>query len=297
MADIAAAGPDAYAGADAVVLGVPYDSAVTYQPGARMGPYHLRRTSALVGPHHPVHGLDVFSTLRVYDGGNVPAPPFNAGAMRELVQAEVGHVADANAVPVLAGGDHSITLPALRALHARHGKISLVHVDAHFDTSTAEVWGERYHHGTPVRNAIEEELLQPGRLFQIGLRGGWKDVHDADLSRDFGGTMIAADELDRDRIDALGRQIRDSFGDSPVYVSFDIDAVDPAFAPATGTPIAGGMTSREALALLRSLAGLNVVGFDLVEVSPALDHADITCTLGAQLLYEGLALVAVSRRR
>jgi agmatinase len=297
MADIERAGPAAYEGADAVLLGVPFDGGVTYQPGARLGPYHLRRTSALVGGHHPVHGIDVFGALDVRDGGNVVAPPFNAGAVRELIQAEVGHIADAGAAVVLAGGDHSISLPALRALQQRHGPLALCHIDAHFDSSTAEIWGERFHHGTPVRNAIEEELLAPGSLFQIGLRGGWKDEYDADFTRDFGGTMVAADEIDPQLIRGLGARIRDAFGDQPVYVSVDIDAIDPAFAPGTGTPVPGGLTSREILSLLRSVAGLRVVGFDVVEVAPNLDHADMTCHLGAQLLYEGLALIAVNRSR
>lgn len=295
LAELARGGSTAYAHADAVLLGVPYDSGTTYQPGARLGPYHLRRTSALVPPYHPIHGVNVLERLRVVDGGNVPAPPFHAAAMRELVQHEIANVLAAGAAPFVAGGDHTITLPILRAIAAVHGPVAILHVDAHFDTTGPEAWGESYHHGTPIRNAIEEGLVQPGRLFQVGVRGSWKDAHDADFSRAFGGEIVGADELEARGVAATGAAIRDAFDGLPVYLTFDIDAVDPAFAPGTGTPIPGGLTTREVFAFLRSLAGLRIVGMDLVEVAPALDHADITSLLGAHILFEGLALVASTR--
>jgi agmatinase len=295
MADIEASGPAAYGRADAVVLGVPYDGGTTYQPGARLAPWHLRRVSALIQPFHPTHRVDVFDTLRVVDGGNVPAPPFSPAAMRELVQGEISSVVAAGAKPFVVGGDHSISLPVLRALAQVHGPLAVVHVDAHFDTSTAEAWGEPFHHGTPIRNAIEEQLVAPGRLFQVGLRGGWKDEHESDCGAKFDARVVAAADLDTQPLQRVGEQIREVVGDHPTYLTFDIDAVDPAFAPGTGTPVPGGLTSREALALVRSLAGIRLVGMDLVEVAPALDHADITCHLAAHLLYEGLALAALDR--
>jgi agmatinase len=297
MADLAAKGPSAYAGADVVLLGVPYDSGTTYQPGARLGPYHLRRTSALVESFHPGHKLDVFERLRALDGGNVVSPPFNAGQARELVQVEVATVLEAGAIPFLAGGDHSITLPALRAIAAHHGPVAVVHVDAHFDTSGPEVWGEPHHHGTPIRHALTEGHVKRGHLFQIGMRGGWKDSDERALSDSHDARIYPMDVVDVGGVGPLAREIRDRVGDGPVYLTVDIDGIDPAFAPGTGTPVPGGLTSREALRLVRELAGVNLCGMDLVEVCPALDHADITCHLGAALLFEGLALAALGSRK
>lgn len=295
-ADFAARGADAFAGSDAVLLGVPFDGGTTYQPGARLGPYHLRRASALVQPYHPSLGFDVFERTKVVDGGNVPAPPFNAAAARELVELEVRAILDAGACPFVVGGDHSVALPCLRALAERHGPMALVHVDAHFDTSTAQMWGEAHHHGTPIRNAIEEGLVAPGFWFQVGLRGSWKDAEDAAFTRAHDGEVVTADDVASQDVAAIATRIRERLGDRPVYLSFDIDAVDPAFAPGTGTPVPGGLTSREALALVRGLGGLRLEGMDLVEVAPAFDHADITCLLGAHLLFEGLAVSAAATR-
>src|SRR5262249_38806036 len=157
--------------ADVAILGVPHDAGTTYQPGARFAPYHVRRVSALVQGHHPVHGLDVFSRLRCVDGGNVVFPPFDRAAMRTAVEAEVRQLAAAQVAPVLSGGDHSITLPVLRALAKRHGPIAIVHFDAHFDLSGPDVWGDEHHHGTPLRHAIDEGLVEPGQLYQLGIRG------------------------------------------------------------------------------------------------------------------------------
>lgn len=282
--------------ADAVLMGVPYDGGTTYQPGARLGPYHVRRVSALVQPYHPVHRVDVFRRLRAVDGGNVVVPPFHAGAMRERVQAAVRQVAELGAAPVLVGGDHSITIPALRALARVHGPVALVHVDAHFDTSDGALWGEAYHHGTPVRHALLEGLVAEHQLYQIGLRGAWKDESEADLAAGYGAHHVSADRVEEAGIGSVMDEIRAGIGDCPVYLSFDIDAVDPAFAPGTGTPVPGGLSSREALLLVRGLAGLNVVGLDLVEVAPPMDHADVTSLLAAHLVYEGLALLACRDR-
>jgi len=288
--------PTAYANADVVLLGVPFDGGTTYQPGARFGPYHVRRVSALVQPYHATHRIDVFAALRVIDGGNLPVPPFSLAAMRELVQAEVGAIVDAGAAPFLVGGDHSLTLPSLRALAAKHGPLAIVHIDAHFDTSSPELWGEAFHHGTPLRNAIEEGLVVRDGLFQIGIRGPWKADDDAACSTRSGARIVTSDDLEAHGTATVANEIRDRFATLPVYVTLDIDAVDPAFAPGTGTPVPGGLSSRELLRLLRGLAGLRIVGMDLVEIAPALDHADITCLLGAYALFEGLALRACAPR-
>ena len=285
--------PEPYRGSDAVLLGVPYDGAVTYQPGARLAPYHLRRTSAFLQSVHPTHRVDVFRLLRVLDGGNVAFPPFAAGQVRALVQQEVAAVVNAGAAPFVVGGDHSVALPALRAVSARHGPLAVLHVDAHLDTSGPEVWSEEFHHGTPIRHALQEGLIATGALFQVGLRASWGHPEEDALVARHGAVGYPMTVVERVGAEAIGREIRAAAGDRPFYVTFDVDGIDPAFAPGTGTPVPGGLTSREALALLRALAGVNLVGMDLVEVSPALDHADLTCHLGAWLLYEGLALRAL----
>ncbi len=278
-----------------MLLGVPFDAGTTYQPGARFAPYHLRRVSALVQGWHPGHELDVFRAMRAVDGGNVAFPPFDRAAMRDAVQGEVGAIAAAGAVPFVVGGDHSVAHPAMRAVAAVHDPVAVIHVDAHLDTSGPEVWGDEHHHGTPMRHAITEGLIAPGQLHQIGLRGPWGGSGDGALAARHGGLRFAADEVSALGVDGIAAALVDAIGDRPTYLSFDIDAIDPAFAPGTGTPVPGGLSSREALALLRALAGINLVGVDLVEVSPNLDHADLTCHLGAHVLFEALALVA--RRR
>jgi agmatinase len=284
--------PDAYAGADAILLGVPYDGGTTYQPGARLAPYHVRRVSALVQSYHPVHRTDVFERVRVRDGGNVAFPPFDAASVRAAVQAEVARVVEAGAAPFVVGGDHSVALPAMRAVAAKHGPLAVVHVDAHYDTSTAEVWGDAWHHGTPLRHAITEGLIAPGALVQLGVRGPWGGPDDGLLVAQSGGTTIGADEIAERGVREIVAQMRAIIGDRPVYLTFDIDGVDPAFAPGTGTPVPGGLSAREALQLVRGLWGTRLVGMDLVEVSPPLDFSDLTSHLAAHLLYEGLALLA-----
>lgn len=286
------AAPDAYAGADAVLLGVPYDGGATYQPGARLAPYHVRRVSALVQTYHPVHRTDVFARVRARDGGNVVFPPFDGASVRAAVQAEVARVVEAGAVPFVLGGDHSVALPAMRAVAAAHGPLAVVHFDAHYDTSTAEVWGDAWHHGTPLRHAISEGLIASGALVQLGIRGPWGSPDDGQLAAHFGATTISADAVaERGVADVVG-EMRNVIGDRPVYVTFDVDGIDPAFAPGTGTPVPGGLSAREALQLVRGLWGARLVGMDVVEVSPPLDLSDLTSHLAAHLLYEGLALLA-----
>ncbi len=279
--------------ADVIFLGVPWDAGTTYRPGARFAPWELRRVSALVQSYHPHHGVDVFATLSVVDGGNIVLPPFDAAAGRALIEAEI---ASQLARPFVVGGDHSITLPVLRALARKHGPLAVVHVDAHQDMSSDEVWGEPFHHGTPFRHALTEGCIGKDLLFQIGLRATWGRADEGALAERYGVQRFDIDSVSKEGIGPLMRRIRQAIGNRPVYLSFDIDAVDPAYAPGTGTPVPGGLTSREAITLVRGMAGMDLVGMDLVEVAPGLDHADITLHLGAHLLYEGLAALAVRRR-
>ncbi|HVO29307.1 MAG TPA: agmatinase [bacterium] len=290
MADLAR-GAEAYAGADAVLLGVPYDGGTTYQPGARLGPYHLRRVSALVGGWHPAHEVQVFEKIRAFDGGNVPVPPFDAALMRDLVEREVSNVLAAGAVPLIAGGDHSVTLPVLRAMAKKHGPVALVHVDAHFDASGPEVWGEAWHHGTFLRHAIEEGLVERGQLHQVGMRV-YKDRGERKVVDEHRARVHPIEEVESRGIAAIGAEIRAGVGTRPVYVTIDVDGIDPSFAPGTGTPVPGGLSARETITLLRTLAGARIAGFDVMEVAPPLDHADLTVNLGAHLLFEALALLA-----
>lgn len=289
-----AAAPEVPPGTQAVLLGVPTDLGTTYQPGARLAPWYVRRVSALLQGWHPVHRLDPFAELSAVDGGNVVFPPFSPAGMRDAVEARVWEVAAAGAAPFVVGGDHAITLPVLRALARRHGPLAVVHVDAHLDTSGPELWGEPFHHGTPFRHAIAEGLVARGALFQVGIRGPWGSADDDAPSRAHGGRVVSADEVAARGAAAVGAEIRAALGSRPAYVSFDVDALDPAHAPGTGTPVPGGLTSREALALLRALAGARLAGMDVVEVAPPLDVGDRTATLAAHLLYEGLALLAVA---
>jgi agmatinase len=292
------AGPGAApAGTRAVLLGVPYDGGTTASPGARFAPFHVRRVSAFVQGWHPVHRVQVFDRSAAVDGGNVVFPPFDAAAVRAQIEAGCLAAHRTGAAPFLVGGDHSIALPALRAAAQVHGPVAVIHVDAHLDTSGPETWGEPFHHGTPFRHAIEEGLIATGQLHQVGLRGPWGSAEDGRPSAEHGATVATADDVAALGASAVAARIGAAIGDRPAYLSFDIDAVDPAFAPGTGTPVPGGLTSREALQLVRGLAGVRLVGMDLVEVCPALDHADLTSHLAAALIFEGLALLAVSGPR
>lgn len=285
------------ANADVAILGVPHDGGTTYQPGARFAPYHVRRLSALVQGHHPDHNVDVFGELRCLDGGNIVFPPFDRAAMRTAVESEVRQLSAARIAPVLIGGDHSITLPALRALAKRHGPLAVVHLDAHLDLSGPEVWGDEFHHGTPIRHALNEGLIENGQLYQIGVRGPRGGVADDELARRLGHTLITAEHVGDRGPRRVTNELRERIGTRPVYITCDLDAIDPSFAPGTGTPVPGGLTAREALSLIRGLAGLEICGGDLVEYCPALDHADITGHLAVHLVWEMLAAMAVTHHR
>jgi agmatinase len=283
------------ANADVAVLGVPHDAGTTYQPGARFAPYHVRRVSALIQGYHPVHGFDVFSRLRCVDGGNIVFPPFDRAAMRTAVETEIRQLIAGQVTPLLLGGDHSITLPVLRALAKRLGPLAIVHVDAHLDLSGPDVWGDEFHHGTPLKHAIDEGLVEPGQLYQIGVRGPRGAATDDVIARTSGHSVFSADDVGERGAKRVCAELRERIGARPVYVTFDVDAIDPAFAPGTGTPVPGGLTAREALGLIRGLAGLDVRGADVVEVCPPLDHADLTAHLAAHLMWELLAVIAMRR--
>jgi agmatinase len=278
---------------DVLICGAPFDGGTTFRPGARFGPRAVRAASALTRGFHPAQGVDLFDALRCADGGDVLCVPMSIERSLENIRARVAEIAAAGALPALVGGDHSITLGALRALAAVHGPLGLVHFDAHCDTY-GPAWDIDLHHGTVFRNAAEEGLLRAADVLQIGIRGPFTAANDLDSSRSLGFGLVMVDEVKRG-LAAVEAQLKALAGRGKFYVSFDMDAVDPAYAPGTGTPVPGGLTSYEALSLVRALAGLDIVGCDVVEISPDHDVSGITALLAATVLAELLAGVAHGR--
>ncbi len=261
--------------ADAAVVGVPFDSGVTYRPGARFGPSHIRESSRLLRPYNPALDVSPFASLQVVDAGDVAVNPFSID--QAISDIERGARGLLERVPHLLtlGGDHTIALPLLRAFAAAHGPVAVIHFDAHLDTWDT-YFGASYTHGTPFRRASEEGLLDRSGCIHVGIRGPL--FSDADLAQDsgLGFSVISAPEADDLGVAGMIQRIAGRVGDRPAYVSVDIDVLDPAHAPGTGTPEAGGLTSRELLGVLRSFAHLNLIGADIVEVAPSYDHAQIT---------------------
>jgi agmatinase len=284
-------------GVDAALVGIPFDTATTNRPGARFGPEAIRAASISVRPYHPALDVDVFAALSVVDYGDLEVSPQNAERTAGQIAEGLRPLVDANVTPIVLGGDHSIVLGELRAHAARHGPLALVLLDAHADTWD-EYYGERYFHGTPFRRAAEEGLLRPERSLMAGMRGPLYAPGDLDQARELGFELIPGEELIA--LDPAGFRARVSerVGETPPFFSFDIDVIDPAFAPATGTPEVAGLLPHEALALIRSLAGMRFRGFDVVEVAPPFDtRAQTTAGLAAAIAYEFLALSALAERR
>ena len=283
------------AGVDVGFVGIPFDTATSYRTGARFGPEAIRSASSLLRPWHPPLAVDVFEGRSVADLGDLAVTPGNAEKTAAQIAEALGEVLAAGVTPIVAGGDHSIVLGELRAHAAAAGEpLALVLLDAHADTWD-EYYGERYFHGTPFRRAVEEGLLVPERSFLAGMRGPLYAASDLGDARAMGFEILSTDELRALSPTEYGRRVRERVGDGPVYFSFDIDVIDPAFAPATGTPEVAGLTPHEALAFIRSLAGMRFSGFDVVEVAPPYDNAgQVTALLAANIAYEFLALTAVA---
>jgi agmatinase len=282
---------------DAAVIGVPFDTATSFRSGARFGPEAIRSASMLLRPYHPALGVDVFGTLSLVDGGDLGVTPGNAPRTTEQIDAGLRPVLEAGIVPLVLGGDHSIVLGELRAQHAVHGPVALVLLDAHADTWD-QYYGERYFHGTPFRRAVEEGLVDPARSVMAGMRGPLYGPEDMEVPRELGFEVIDGPDLMAMTPDEYGDRVRARVRDGPTYLSFDIDVLDPASAPGTGTPEVAGLQPREALAFVRALAGMPFTGFDVVEVSPPYDSAgQITALNAAAIAYDLLALLAVVRGR
>ncbi|MET8451529.1 agmatinase [Streptomyces sp. NPDC005209] len=276
-------------GRDVVVIGAPYDGGTSYRPGARFGPRAIRNESGLIHGMGIDRGPGTFDLISCVDAGDIDLTPFNMHIAMDTAERRLTELLADNAAFLMLGGDHSLTLAALRAVSREHGPLAVLHLDAHSDTNPAFYGGE-YHHGTPFRHAIEEKLVDPHRMVQIGIRGHNPKPDSLDYARGHGVRIVTSDEFADLGSKATARLVRDIVGDAPVYVSVDVDVVDPAFAPGTGTPAPGGPTSREVLALLRGVGDLRPVGFDVMEVSPLYDHGGITSILateiGAELLYQ-----------
>lgn len=281
---------------DAAVLGIPFDTATSYRPGARFGPQEIRSISALLRPWHPLHGIDVFSSQRVIDGGDVPITPGNAERSTEQIAESLTPLSRAGVRTVVLGGDHSISLGELRAHAGVHGPLALVLLDAHADTWN-DYYGERIFHGTPFRRALEEGLIDPARSLMAGIRGSLYSPQDLEQARTLGFELITIQELRETDPASFGELVRGRVGDSRAFLGFDIDVIDPSAAPGTGTPEVGGLAAHEALQLLRALGGIDFVGFDVVELSPPYDSpGQITALLAANIAYEMLALAALVRK-
>ncbi|MEN2736287.1 agmatinase [Microbacterium sp. X-17] len=278
--------------ADIVVAGVPFDTGVSYRPGARFGPNHIREASRLLRPYNPALDVSPFELTQVADAGDIAVNPFDIAEAIETIQsAAYDFTADGTRLVTL-GGDHTISLPLLRAAAERHGPVALLHFDAHLDTWDT-YFGAEFTHGTPFRRAFEEGILDTEALSHVGTRGPLYGKKDLDDDHRFGFGIVTSADVYRQGVDEVVAKLRDRIGDRPLYLSIDIDVLDPAHAPGTGTPEAGGVTSRELLEIIRGFVGLNLIGADVVEVAPAYDHAELTGVAASHLAYDLVSLLAL----
>lgn len=278
---------------DVAVMGVPFDGGTSYRSGTRMGPRKIREASLMLWGYNNVLHVSPLENLGVVDYGDVNVVPVSIEATMQAITAEAREVLASQTTLITLGGDHSITLPLLRAHAEAFGPLAVVHFDSHPDTWESEFGGQLCSHGTPFRRAIEEGLIDTSAYIQVGIRGSTSGPDDLLEAQQLGARVMPIEEVFELGIPAVIGQIQAMMGERRVYVSLDIDAVDPAFAPGTGTPEVGGLTSYQMLQLVRGLRGLNLVGFDLVEVNPAFDHGDITSILAANLIFEFLSLLAL----
>ena len=277
-------------GLDACFVGVPMDIGTSNRSGTRHGPRQIRAESCMLRPYNMATGAAPFDSLQVADIGDVAVNTFDLKKSVKIIEKAYDRILAQDCVPLTLGGDHTLTLPILRAMHRKHGPVALLHIDAHADINE-HMFGEKIAHGTPFRRAVEEGLLAQDKVFQIGLRGTGYEPADFDWPREKGFTVVTAEECWHKSMTPLMEQVRAKIGDHPVYLTYDIDSLDPAFAPGTGTVEMGGLTTWQALEIVRGAKGLNVVGGDLVEVSPPYDPSGNTALIGANILYEMLCVL------
>ena len=282
---------------DAAVYGIPFDTATSYRTGPRFGPEAIRSASALLRPYNPALEVNVVDTLSIVDYGDLPVSPGDTERTYGQIEEGLAPLVEAGVFPLALGGDHSITLAELRVLARRHGPLALVQLDAHGDTWD-EYFGQRYFHGTTFKRAVEEELIEPSASVQAGLRGSLYAAEDLESARELGLAVLPCDQLRTLGPGSFGGLVATRAGTRPVFVSFDVDVLDPAFAPGTGTPEIGGLSTTEALAFLRALRRIDLVGADVVEVSPPYDGpGQQTALAAANIAYELLSLRAVAAQR
>jgi len=280
---------------DIAILGIPFDAGTSYRPGARFGPQSIRQASRhLRTQYHPSYDTEPFVEQQVADAGDISCNPFNIEeAVGQIQMAATEMLGKVDSIISL-GGDHTIALPLLRAVNHFHGPVALVHFDAHLDTWDT-YFGAPYTHGTPFRRAAEEKLFLDHASMHVGIRGPLYSREDLDNDEELGFKVVHCDEFQKEGLDHIATRIKERVGDRPMYLSIDIDVLDPAHAPGTGTPEIAGISSRELLGVLRGLAGLNIISADVVEVSPAYDHAELTSLAAATIVYEIINLLARSR--
>ena len=277
---------------DVAILGVPFDSGTSYRPGARFGPQAIRQASRHLRTNfHPAYDTEPFKTIQVADAGDVACNPYNIDEAIAQIEAAADALYQKAPVIVSLGGDHTIAVPLLRSVNKVVGQVALVHFDAHLDTWDT-YFGAPYTHGTPFRRAAEEGLFNDDTSMHVGIRGPLYSPDDLAKDKELGFRIVHCDELESHGVDHVVKRIRERVGDQPLYLSIDIDVLDPAHAPGTGTPEIAGITSRELVAIIRGLQGLNLVAADVVEVAPAYDHAEITSLAAATIAFEMVNLVA-----
>jgi agmatinase len=281
--------------ADIAVVGVPFDSGVTYRPGSRFGPAHVRQSSRLLRPYNPALAVAPFGAQQVVDAGDIVCNPFDIGVAIGQIHDAARSLTVGGTRLLTIGGDHTIALPLLRTMAERHGPVAVLHFDAHLDTWDS-YFGEPYTHGTPFRRASEEGLIDLQHSTHVGIRGPQYAANDLPDSERLGFSTVHSADIERAGLNAAIDRVRERLGDAPIYISVDIDVLDPAHAPGTGTPEAGGLTSRELLAMLRALADLRVVSADIVEVAPAYDHAEITGIAASHVAYELISIMVPTQR-
>ena len=285
--------PAAREGARLAIVGMPFDTAASFRVGARFGPQAIRQASMLLFPYNPVSRTYPFEESLAIDVGDLPTIPHNIHRSYEIITGAVHEMMKAGIIPIGLGGDHSVTLASLRAAARVHGPVALIQFDSHTDTWDT-YYGEKYWHGSPFIRAFEENLVDPTKVFQVGIRGTLNHPGDLEASYELGYQVITTHDLRKRGLEDVIHQIKQAVGDTPCFLTFDIDFVDPAFAPGTGTPEVGGFSSSETLELLRGLHGLNYVGFDVVEVLPTHDPTQVTALLAATLVHEFASHVALN---
>jgi agmatinase len=281
--------------AEIAVVGIPFDAGASYRPGARFGPAHIRESSRLLRPYNPSQDASPFVLAQVVDAGDIAVNPFNIELAVKQIEEGVDELLEAGMRLVTLGGDHTIAYPILKALHKKHGPITVIHFDAHLDTWDT-YFGAPLTHGTPFRRASEDGFIDLESCLHVGIRGPLYASTDLSDDKKLGFEVLTSIDMDKLGVEGVIKRMLSRVGSKPVYVSIDVDVLDPAFAPGTGTPEMGGLSSREMLALLRSLETVNVIGADIVEVSPQYDNAQITGIAAAHMAYELITLMARTQK-